>query len=77
MAKAWARLGDALADQDRVPEAREALERAVGLWPDHHEAWSRLARIARQLGDGDAATRANAEAEAALARTRAAGDARQ
>ena len=76
VAKAWARLGDALADQDRVPEAREALERAVGLWPDHHEAWSRLARIARQLGDGDAATRANAEAEAALARTRAAGDAR-
>lgn len=76
VAKAWARLGDSLADQDRIPEAREALERAVALWPDHHEAWSRLARVARRQGDGDAATRANAEAEAALARTRAAGGAR-
>ncbi|MHC4809338.1 MAG: tetratricopeptide repeat protein [Planctomycetota bacterium] len=76
VAKAWARLGDALADQDRVPEAREALERAVALWPDHHEAWSRLARVARRLGDGDAATRATEEAEAALARTRAVGSRR-
>jgi tetratricopeptide (TPR) repeat protein len=72
VAKAWARLGDALNDLGEPEEARTALERAVALWPDHHEAWARLARLARRLGDEPAAERAETEAEAAFARTRGA-----
>ncbi len=75
VAKAWARLGDALTDLGKPAEARTAVERAVELWPDHHEAWARLARLARRLGDPGAAERAEAEAEAARSRV-AAGDAR-
>lgn len=72
VAKAWARLGDALADMDQTADARAALEQAVALWPDHHEAWARLGRLLRRLGDADAAAEAEAQASEALERTRAA-----
>ncbi|MFK7960331.1 MAG: tetratricopeptide repeat protein [Phycisphaerales bacterium] len=72
-AKAHARMGDALAELDRLDEACGALTDAVTLWPDHHEAWARLARVERRRGDAEAATAAETQQQAALARINASG----
>lgn len=69
VAKSWARLGDALYEQSRVADARAALDRSVELWPDHHEAWAALARVARRQGDDAAAERAEAEQARILERS--------
>lgn len=56
VAKAEARLGDLRYRQDRVEEAIELWRRCVARWPDHHEAWSKLARGHARLGqDADSA----------------------
>lgn len=67
-AKSHARRGDALAELDRLDEARDALTAAITLWPDHHEAWARLARVERRRGNPDAAAAAEASQRAALER---------
>lgn len=56
VAKAEARLGDLRYREDRLEEAIELWRRCVARWPDHHEAWSKLARAHARLGqDADAA----------------------
>jgi tetratricopeptide (TPR) repeat protein len=68
VAKAHARLGDLRWREERLDESIESWRTCVALWPDHHEAWSKLARGYARLGrDADAAM-ATRQWEAALAR---------
>ena len=68
VAKAHARLGDLRWREERLDEAVKHWRTCVALWPDHHEAWSKLARAYARLGrDADAAM-ASRQWEAALAR---------
>ena len=39
-------------------QARERLQEAVSLFPDHYEAWYRLAKVRRRLGDEEGAIEA-------------------
>jgi cytochrome c-type biogenesis protein CcmH/NrfG len=38
--------------------ARERLQESVSLYPDHYEAWYRLAKVRRRLGDEEGAVEA-------------------
>lgn len=68
VAKAHARLGDLRWREERLDESIDSWRTCVALWPDHHEAWSKLARAYARLGrDADAAM-ATRQWEAALAR---------
>lgn len=68
VAKSHARLGDLRWREERIDDAVEHWRTCVALWPDHHEAWSKLARAYARLGrDADAAM-ASRQWEAALAR---------
>jgi superkiller protein 3 len=49
-APAWNALGEALAEQSRPQQAREACERAVNSDPKFAPAWARLARLAADGG---------------------------
>ncbi len=68
VAKAEARLGDLRYREDRVEEAVEHWRRCVALWPDHHEAWSKLSRGYARLDRPEDAAMATRQWEAALAR---------
>ena len=71
-AKCLARLGDvALRRGDLVSAERDA-RAAVALWPDHHEAWAKLARVLDRQGRAQDAAEARAQQRAALARIAAA-----
>lgn len=68
VAKAEARLGDLRYRQDRVEDAIELWNRCVARWPDHHEAWSKLARGHARLGQDAEAERATRQWQQALER---------
>lgn len=68
VAKAHARLGDLRWREERIDEAVESWRTCVALWPDHHEAWSKLARAYARLGRDVEAALATRQWEAALAR---------
>ena len=67
-AKAFARLGETLAQRGDLEGGRAALATAVELHPDQDEAWAMLARILDRLGRSDEAERARSEEKAAKAR---------
>ena len=58
IAKGYTRLSDVMLSRDQLKEAREALEKATSLWPDHYEAWHKLSRVLYRLGDDEAAAAA-------------------
>ena len=63
--KTFARLGELAEVLGNLDLAAERLSKATELFPDHYEAWHRLAAIERRRGNQDAATRAaNQEAAA-------------
>lgn len=51
-------VGECLAALGRLPEAADALARAVARAPDRAPTWARLGEVAERLGDLDAAARA-------------------
>ena len=69
LAKAHARLGDVHLGQDRIDDARAAYHTAVIRWPDHYEAWAKLARTLDRLDRSVEAERARAEEANARRRT--------
>ena len=69
VAKAHARLGDVQLGMDRLDDARESYHTAVKRWPDHYEAWSKLARVLDRVGEPEMAERARAEEVKARQRT--------
>ncbi|MCH2161471.1 MAG: tetratricopeptide repeat protein [Phycisphaerales bacterium] len=69
LAKAHARLGDVHLGLDRVDEARQSYHTAVIRWPDHYEAWAKLARTLDRLDRPVEAERARAEEANARRRT--------
>ena len=63
--KTFARLGELAEVLGNLDLAAERLSKATKLFPDHYEAWHRLAAIERRRGNQDAAARAaNQEAAA-------------
>lgn len=68
IAKAEARLGDLRYRQDRVEEAVVLWQRCVDRHPDHHEAWSKLARGQARLGREAESAYATTQWRNALAR---------
>ena len=61
IAKAHARLGDVHLAFNRLDLARESYHQAVIRWPDHHEAWAKLARVLDRLDRPEQAERARKE----------------
>ncbi|MDZ4754281.1 MAG: tetratricopeptide repeat protein [Phycisphaerae bacterium] len=68
IAKAHARLGDVEVQRDELAAAETAFRRAVDLYPDHYEAWAKLARVLDRLGRGDDAAVARTQERAAMQR---------
>ena len=62
--KTFARLGELAEVLGNLDLAAERLSKATELFPDHYEAWHRLAAIERRRGNQDAAVQA-AKQEAA------------
>lgn len=71
-AKCLARLGDVALRRGDLEAAERDARAAVALWPDHHEAWAKLARVLDRQGKAAEAATARAEQQAALARIAAA-----
>ena len=69
VAKAHARLGDVHFARSDLDVARESYHTAVIRWPDHYEAWAKLARVLDRLDRSDEAERARVEYEHALERS--------
>lgn len=61
LSKAHARLGEALERLDKLAQARQELEVATQLYPDHYEAWYRLNRVLIRLGQTEEAKRVHAK----------------
>lgn len=61
VAKAHARLGDVHLANGEIDAARQRYHTAVIRWPDHYEAWAKLARVLDRLDRGVEADRARAE----------------
>ncbi len=74
LAKAHARLADVHVRRDRTAEAEAALRTAVALYPDHYEAWAKLARILEREGKPESAAEARKEETAAMQRVGRLGD---
>lgn len=74
-AKCLARLGDVALRRGDLASAERDARAAVALWPDHHEAWAKLARVLDRQGRAMDAAAARAEQQAALARVAASGKA--
>lgn len=74
-AKCLARLGDVALRRGDLASAERDARAAVALWPDHHEAWAKLARVLDRQGRAMDAAAARAEQQAALARVAASGQA--
>lgn len=68
VAKAKARLGDVLVRREKLADAERVLRDAVTLYPDHYEAWAKLARVLDRLERPDEAAKARDEEKAAMAR---------
>ena len=75
LAKAHTRLGDLLVRRDDVAGAEEEFRRAVTMWPNHYEAWAKLARSLDRQGKSVQAERARVEERAAMERSGRAGPA--
>ena len=71
-AKCLARLGDVALRRGDLESAERDARAAVVLWPDHHEAWAKLARVLDRQGKAAEAATARTEQQAALARIAAA-----
>jgi tetratricopeptide (TPR) repeat protein len=71
-AKCLARLGDVALRRGDLESAERDARAAVELWPDHHEAWAKLARVLDRQGRAGAAAAARSQQQAALARIAAA-----
>ncbi len=67
-AKCMARLGDVALRLGDVAGAEREYRAAIAEWPDHHEAWARLARVLDRTGKADEATAARAKQQEILAR---------
>ena len=67
-AKCMARLGDVALRLGDVAGAEREYRAAIAEWPDHHEAWARLARVLDRDGKTDEAAAARARQEEILAR---------
>ena len=68
VAKAHARLGDVYLAEDSLDEARNNYHTAVIRWPDHYEAWAKLARALDRLEEPLKAERARKESDNARQR---------
>ena len=68
LAKAHARLGDVHLSFDRLELARKSYHTAVIRWPDHYEAWAKLARVLDRLDRSLEAERARNEQRNAMIR---------
>lgn len=68
LAKAHARLGDLYTRLDRAEDAENELREAVRLYPNHYEAWAKLARVLDGEGKSEQAERARHEEQAAMQR---------
>ena len=66
--KTLARLGELAEVQGNLDLAAERLSQATKLFPDHYEAWHRLAAIERRRGNSDAASRATEQEATARSR---------
>lgn len=71
-AKCLARLGDVALRRGDLESAERDARAAVALWPDHHEAWAKLARVLDRQGKAPEASVARARQQSALARIAAA-----
>ena len=65
-AKCMARLGDCALRRDDVAGAERDYRAALALWPDHHEAWAKLARVLDRTGRADEAAAARARQQSIL-----------
>lgn len=65
-AKCLARLGDCAMRRDDLPAAERDYRAALELWPDHHEAWAKLARVLDRTGKADDANAARARQQSIL-----------
>jgi tetratricopeptide (TPR) repeat protein len=65
-AKCLARLGDCALRRDDVAGAERDYRAALALWPDHHEAWAKLARVLDRTERADEAAAARARQQAIL-----------
>ena len=65
-AKCLARLGDCAMRRDDLVAAEREYRAALALWPDHHEAWAKLARVLDRTGKPDEAKAARARQQAIL-----------
>ena len=77
LAKAHARLGDLRLQQSRNEQAILEYERAVELYPAHHEVWSKLARVYDRVGrvqDAEEARKRHAVSAARAGRVRETGE---
>ena len=68
VAKAHARLGDVYLAEDALEDARSNYHTAVIRWPDHYEAWAKLARTLDRLEKPVQAERARKESDNARRR---------
>lgn len=75
VAKAKVRLADIHVRRDTFDDAVVELEAAVALWPDHYEAWLKLARVYARLGREADAENARAKSDEAMKRVGRAGPA--
>ncbi|MDZ4828646.1 MAG: tetratricopeptide repeat protein [Phycisphaerae bacterium] len=74
IAKAEARLSDVYVRRDRIVEAEQVLRDSVTRYPDHYEAWAKLARVLDRLERTDEATSAREQEQAAINRAAGRGD---
>lgn len=65
-AKCMARLGDCAMRRDDLASAEREYRAALALWPDHHEAWAKLARVLDRTGKPDEANAARTRQQAIL-----------
>jgi tetratricopeptide (TPR) repeat protein len=68
VAKAHARLGDVFIRRGDLQEAERQLQSAVRLFPDHYEAWAKLARVMERLNRPEDAQAARAQEQDAMRR---------
>jgi len=68
VAKAHARLGDVYLAENSLEDARSNYHTAVIRWPNHYEAWAKLARTLDRLDEPVQAERARKEADNARVR---------
>lgn len=70
LAKAHTRLAEVHLWRDDLEKAKAELVTATQLWPDAYEAWAKLHRVLKRLGEDEAAEAALKNHDAALQRVR-------